>query len=202
MRGAVRYGSAEKAGLYSLPVYIFGKTGTATELNGFRTHGWFIGFASRPADNTASDSEAAPEKISLAVLVFLTRGHGFEAAQVARPIFDEFARASSRQQSDEETRASEEGVTISETRGNGNPGNGQDFSEPPRPRSSPSIVRVHMVRENITRAVAFEDYVRGVVAAEGSMETEPEALKALAVAVRVGRLLGMRDEEIQAFLQT
>jgi stage II sporulation protein D len=184
MRGAVRYGSAEKAGLYSLPVYIFGKTGTATELNGFRTHGWFIGFASRPADNTASDSEAAPEKINLAVLVFLTRGHGFEAAQVARPIFDEFARASSRQQSDEETAAREEGVTNSETRGNGKPGKGQDFSELPRPRSAPSMVRVHMVRENITRAVAFEDYVRGVVAAEGSMETEPEALKALAVAIR------------------
>ena len=184
MRGAVRYGSAEKAGLYSLPVYIFGKTGTATELNGFRTHGWFIGFASRPADNTASDSEAAPQKINLAVLVFLRRGHGFEAAQVARPIFDEFARASSRQQSDEETRAREAGVTNSGTGGNGKPGNGQDSSEPSRPRSSPSIVRVHMVRENITRAVAFEDYVRGVVAAEGSMETEPEALKALAVAIR------------------
>jgi SpoIID/LytB domain protein len=40
------------------------------------------------------------------------------------------------------------------------------------------------VRENITRTVKFEDYVRGVVAAEGSMETEPDALKALAIAVR------------------
>src|SRR6185369_17693791 len=48
----------------------------------------------------------------------------------------------------------------------------------------PSVVQVHLVRENVTQKVAFEDYVRGVVAAEGSMETEPEALKALAIAVR------------------
>src|SRR5439155_20876372 len=45
-------------------------------------------------------------------------------------------------------------------------------------------VTVHLVRENITRTVSLEDYVRGVVAAEGSMEREPEALKALAVASR------------------
>ena len=47
MRGAVRYGTAETAGLYKLPTYIFGKTGTATQLDGFRSQGWFIGFASR-----------------------------------------------------------------------------------------------------------------------------------------------------------
>ena len=46
MRGAVRYGTAESAGLYSLPAYVFGKTGTATEIDGFRTQGWFVGFAS------------------------------------------------------------------------------------------------------------------------------------------------------------
>ena len=44
MRGAVRYGTAETASLYSLPVYIFGKTGTATQINGFRSQGWFVGF--------------------------------------------------------------------------------------------------------------------------------------------------------------
>src|SRR6185503_8060752 len=90
MRGAVRYGSAEKAKLYSLPLYVFGKTGTATELNGFRTHGWFVGIASPPAA-TSSDSEAAADKVRLAVLVLLTKGHGFEAAGVARPILNEFA---------------------------------------------------------------------------------------------------------------
>jgi len=91
MRGAVRYGSAEKANLYSLPGYIFGKTGTATEINGFRTHGWFIGIASQAAGNGAAESEAAADKVNLVVLVFLNRGHGFEAAEVARPIFAEFA---------------------------------------------------------------------------------------------------------------
>ncbi|MGH9871387.1 MAG: SpoIID/LytB domain-containing protein [Pyrinomonadaceae bacterium] len=160
MRGAVRYGSAEKAKLYSLPVYTFGKTGTATELNGFRTHGWFIGLASEPIE-TSSDSEAAPDKVRLAVLVLLTKGHGFEAATVARPILDEFAVEISRPESE-----------ISNLR-----------SEIPDLKSQ-SSVKVHLVRENITRAVAFEDYVRGVVAAEGSMETEPDALKALAIAVR------------------
>src|SRR5256714_10480332 len=42
MRGAVRYGTAETASLYSLPAYIFGKTGTATQINGFRSQGWFV----------------------------------------------------------------------------------------------------------------------------------------------------------------
>src|SRR5258705_1715211 len=77
MRGAVRYGSAEKANLYSLPAYIFGKTGTATEIDGFRTHGWFVGIASQLAGRGATDSEAAPDKVNLVVLVFLNRGHGF-----------------------------------------------------------------------------------------------------------------------------
>src|SRR6267142_7040545 len=46
MRGAVRYGTAETASLYSLPIYVFGKTGTATEINGYRTQGGVVGFAS------------------------------------------------------------------------------------------------------------------------------------------------------------
>src|SRR6185437_10373134 len=57
----------------------------------------------------------------------------------------------------------------------------------PRSQSSDlrsQTIKVHLVRENTTRTVKFEDYVRGVVAAEGSMETEPDALKALAIAVR------------------
>ena len=38
--------------------------------------------------------------------------------------------------------------------------------------------------ENVTQEQSLEDYVLGVMRAEGSMETEPEALKALAIAVR------------------
>jgi len=45
-------------------------------------------------------------------------------------------------------------------------------------------VRVRLPREDATRALDLEDYVFGVLAAEGSVETEPEALKALAVAAR------------------
>ncbi len=139
MRGAVRYGSAEKANLYSLPLYVFGKTGTATELNGFRTHGWFVGFASRTSEKQASDSDAAPENVDLAVIVFLAKGHGFEAAQVARSVFEEYA-------------------------------------------TEVSNFRSELPPENPVAVI--EDYVRGVVAAEGSLEKEPEALKALAIAVR------------------
>ncbi|MEP6818330.1 MAG: SpoIID/LytB domain-containing protein [bacterium] len=181
MRGAVRYGSAEKANLYSLPVYIFGKTGTATEIDGFRTHGWFVGIASQPAGKGTTDSEAAADNVNLVVLVFLNRGHGFEAAEVARPIFDAFASEISN--SEILNLKSEIGPAVVAT--------GQS-AQPPQASSShisnlrsqtPSI-KVHLVRENITRTVALEDYVRGVVAAEGSMETEPEALRALAIAVR------------------
>jgi stage II sporulation protein D len=174
MRGAVRYGSAEKANLYSLPAFVFGKTGTATEINGFRTHGWFVGFSSPPTDTENPDSEATPEKINLAVLVFLTKGHGFEAAQLARPIFAEYGRVGeTRERGDADTRARAEEATSS--------GDSPRLTNPAPSRQS---VRVRLVRENITRTVAFEDYVRGVVAAEGSMEKEPEALKALAIAVR------------------
>ena len=181
MRGAVRYGSAEKATLYSLPVYIFGKTGTATELNGFRTHGWFVGIASQ-ATEAASDSEAAPDKVKLAVLVLLTRGHGFEAAKVARPIFDEFA---SSEISDLRSETSDVNPVVPNLK-----------SETPKPASQISdlrsqTIKVHLVHENITRTVGFEDYVRGVVAAEGSMETEPDALKALAIAVRTYALINL-----------
>jgi len=168
MRGAVRYGSAEKANLYSLPVYIFGKTGTATELNGFRTHGWFVGIASQGTEG-ATDSEAAPDKIKLVVLVLLAKSHGFEAASVARPIFDEFASESSNLNPEIPNLKSQ----ISNFK-----------SEIPNPKSQTPTIKVHLMRENITRTVKFEDYVRGVVAAEGSMETEPDALKALAIAVR------------------
>ena len=163
MRGAVRYGSAEKANLYSLPVYVFGKTGTATEIDGFRTHGWFVGMASQSADEGTSESEGAPDKVNLAVLVFLARGHGFEAAQVARPILNEFASVPT-------------APIVSQI--------SNLKSQVSDPKVQAPAIKVHLVRENVNSTVAFEDYVRGVVAAEGSMETEPEALRALAVAVR------------------
>jgi len=177
MRGAVRYGTAETASLYSLPIYVFGKTGTATEINGYRTQGWFVGFASHLNEDAKDESEFAPERVKLAVLVFLAKAHGSEAAEVARPIFDDYARTIERYGDGETTRIAE-----TQRRGDAETRRNEDGS--PRLPLSASLVRVHLVRENITRTMPLEDYVRGVVAAEGSVESEPEALKALAVASR------------------
>ncbi len=177
MRGAVRYGSAEKANLYSLPLYVFGKTGTATELNGFRTHGWFAGFAAVAQENSNTNADA-PQNIKLAVLVFLARGHGFEAAQVSRSVFAEFARSA------------DESSTVEPQAKSG--GNLKPIeSNVAGPQQEPGFVRVQLGNTKTPRRIAFEDYVRGVVAAEGSLETEPEALKALAIAVRTFAIKNM-----------
>ena len=90
MAGAVRFGTARSAKLDSLPLTIIGKTGTANPPKGFRTNGWFIGFAAPFASNR--DIEAA--EINLAVLVLLPRAHGAQAAELARPIFAAYANAS------------------------------------------------------------------------------------------------------------
>jgi stage II sporulation protein D len=189
MRGAVRYGTAETAKLYSLPTYVFGKTGTATEINGYRSQGWFVGFASRLNEHGEDESELAPDKVKLAVLIFVAKAHGSEAAELSRPIFEEYARAEAEQNEAEghgDTRTRERGE-VAETQ---NDALARDSSPrlpiPASPRLplSASLVTVHLVRENITRTILLEDYVRGVVAAEGSLEHEPEALKALAIASR------------------
>ena len=82
MRGAVTFGTAEKADLDSLPVYIVGKTGTSTQLGGFRTQGWFAGLAFKP------DAPPEPEDAQLLVVVYLKNAHGSDAAKLARPIFE------------------------------------------------------------------------------------------------------------------
>jgi stage II sporulation protein D len=175
MRGAVRYGTAESAKLYSLPIHVFGKTGTANEIDGYRSQGWFVGFVSS-FDEGAGDTDAfAPAKVKLAVLIFLARGHGSDAAELALPIFEEYSRVVMEGQD-----------TFAMA------GDGEDTREAPSlrvpasrlPIVSASTVRVHLVSENVTRTMPLEDYVRGVVAVEGSLEREPEALKALAVASR------------------
>lgn len=182
MRGAVRYGTAETAGLYKLPSYIFGKTGTATQVNGFRSQGWFVGFASDADSSGPEDAQTSPERVRLAVLVFLTKAHGSEAAEVARPIFDEFTR------SQVETRR----IDDAEKRG---------ISSAPSlpiaasPRFAVSSVRVNLVRENITQTISLEDYIRSVVAAEGGTETQLEALKALAIASRTYALKNVGRHE-------
>jgi cell division protein FtsI/penicillin-binding protein 2 len=100
MRGAVAYGTAERAHLYRLPFYVFGKTGTATSADRLHTQGWFVGFA-------ADDGQAqgvAPESARLVVLVFLKNTHGEECAESARPVFEAFAAARSKARPDASAR--------------------------------------------------------------------------------------------------
>jgi stage II sporulation protein D len=166
MRGAVRYGTAETAHLYSLPIQVFGKTGTATELNGYRSQGWFVGFAARA--NAAREIELPPASVNLAVLVFLGKGHGSDAAEVAQPIFAEYSRLTAAEAETPAGGVAELRQTVATN----------------EKRGTAREVRVHLANENTTQSLPMEDYVRAVVATEGSMEQEPEALKALAVAAR------------------
>lgn len=168
MRGAIRFGTAEPAHLYSLPKYIFGKTGTSDQQNGFRTQGWFVSFAADDA------SPASPTNVNLAVLIFLDRAHGSEAAELARPIYEEYART------DVAPVVAEQVVRQQE-------------------RAGSNTVRVHTVTSNSTETMSLEDYVRNVVATEGSTETEPEALKALAIAARTYALQNLRRHEHEGY---
>jgi stage II sporulation protein D len=152
MRGAVRFGTAEKADLDSLPAYIVGKTGTSRPLQGFRFNGWFVGLSFAP--NTNAD----PPNGQLGVVVFLKNAHGSEAADLARPIFE---AASS----------------------NNKPVNS--------PRDT-TLVSVRQVSENVTQRMPLEHYIERVVATEGSVEDQPEALKALAIAARTFALKNLK----------
>jgi SpoIID/LytB domain protein len=160
MAGAVRYGTARNAHLDLLPLYIMGKTGTSVPPKGFRSNGWFVGFAA----DSQPQREPKPEEIDLAVLVLLDRSHGSEAAAVSKSIFQAYAGA--------RPRNSRTGTASASTRENS------------VTRNPTSEIKVHLVTENVTQELSLEDYVLGVMRAEGSMETEPEALKALAIAVR------------------
>jgi len=168
MSGAIRYGTARSAKLDSLPLTILGKTGTAIPPKGFRTNGWFVGFAG-PANATR---ELQTAEVQLAVIVFLPHAHGAQAAQISRPIFEVYANEIGHRDTGTQ-RSSNEGAA--EQIGN---------SASPHLPVSPSPIRVHLVTENVTRELALEDYVLGVMRAEGTMETEPEALKALAISIR------------------
>jgi SpoIID/LytB domain protein len=173
MRGAVAYGTAARAGLATLPVYVFGKTGTSTPQDGWRAQGWFVGFAAgtaRPGGDSAPDAEQpAPEDVRLTVLVFLKRSRGSEAAEVARPVFEAYARTlAPDDKRPARLSAEDEGARLSSSDGD----------------EGGAAVRVRLTRGDATLTLGLEDYVFGVIAAEGSVETEVESLKALAVVVR------------------
>ncbi|HEY0406449.1 MAG TPA: SpoIID/LytB domain-containing protein, partial [Pyrinomonadaceae bacterium] len=197
MRGAVTYGTALRSGLNNLPLYIFGKTGTATAGDGPQTQGWFVGFASE--QSSGATQSVSPDSAKLAVLVFLSEGHGAQCAEAARSIFAAFARPPDegravKPANDTETRETETRAGEIETRAQDE--SSQDESLPvvvPAPSSSSETqVSVHLVGEDRTVSVSFEDYVLGVLAVEGAIEEEPEALKALAVAVRTYALRNLK----------
>ncbi len=168
MRGAVRFGTAEKSGLAGLPGYVVGKTGTSTPLRGFRSQGWFVGFSFAPG------KPPEPQNLQLAVVVYLKKAHGAEAAQVAAPLLRE---------------------SMPET---------QPIAvQNPSPVQQQKVTVRHHA-DNVTRELSLDDYVAHVVAVEGSTENEPEALKALAIAVRTFALknLGRHKDDGYDFCNT
>ncbi len=195
MRGAVAYGTASSAGLATLPVYVFGKTGTSTPQDGWRSQGWFAGFAAagdefdegaahgRQDFASAAAREVSPESVRLAVVVLLKRSSGAEAATVARPVFEAYARTLGRAGKTERL-AGRAGESTS-----GSDGRGAALSSS---NAEGATVRVRLTRDDATLPLALEDYVFGVLAAEGSVETEPEALKALAVVARTYAVSNLR----------
>jgi SpoIID/LytB domain protein len=174
MRGAVAYGTAARAGLATLPVYVFGKTGTSTPQGGWRAQGWFVGLAA-PGE-VGGVRDVPKEEVRLVVLVLLKRSRGSEAAEAARLVFEAYARTLGAGESDVQgTRLS------SAAEGEGAPVEDDGRS-----------LRVRLSRGDATLRLQLEDYVFGVLAAEGSVETEAEALKALAVAARTYAVRNLR----------
>jgi SpoIID/LytB domain protein len=177
-RGAVEYGTAEKAGLSDLPLFIFGKTGTSTDSNGFRRQGWFVALAAdSPGAQASSDmGSVSPESLRLAVLVFARRSHGSDCADVARKVFDAYVKFEDR------------GSRI-ET---GSHSASTDVQSPDRQSGivNRQSIKVRLLREGRTDTIPLEDYVLGVLSMEASTEDELEALKAQAV---VSRTFALRN---------
>ncbi len=191
MRGAVRYGTAERAKLHALPLYVLGKTGTATPAGGFRTHGWFVGVASR-----LDESPTVPENTLLAVVVFLKRAHGADAADLARPIFEAYLQAT--RQGERETGRRGEGEMVRQGELDTDPSASASFAASPHlpvshsPRLLPPSPHLPVSVSSSSLTMLLENYILGVVAAEGSTEMEAEALKALAVASRTYAVKNLR----------
>jgi stage II sporulation protein D len=227
MRGAVRYGTAEHARLDDLPLRIFGKTGTATEIGGFRTHGWFIGFASDPrptrdatpaqvSDQTRDDAspdqtqgdasfdqtrddqssdltgdglsaqndQPAPAEVRLAVLVFLRRAQGRGCAEIARPIFAEYARLSNDAGEEASGQIDHNSASDDAPSATTNDSRASDDARRDTSPGDATQVRVRLARDGATVSMSLGDYLFGVLAAEASTEDEFAAIKSLAVVSR------------------
>ncbi|MGH9941526.1 MAG: SpoIID/LytB domain-containing protein, partial [Pyrinomonadaceae bacterium] len=202
MREAVERGTASAVGFASLPFRVVGKTGTATEVGDFRTHGWFVGLAlegDQVEDKLATGRRGAgiePPAARLSVLVFLRRGTGAESAQIARQVFAVYARSASASQSGEPTGAASDDVLyapplIDAARAP------RDVS--PRQVAHVSVVRVRLTRAGVTKTLSLEDYLFGALAAEASTEDEFAALKAQAVTSRTYALDNLRRHAREGF---
>jgi SpoIID/LytB domain protein len=184
MRGAVVYGTAEKAGLTSLPIFVFGKTGTSTASNGFRRQGWFVSFAA----DAASSAEATPDKLELAVLVFIKRSHGSDAAAVSKRIFEEYAK----QRGGEKPAREGDGDT-------GRRGDEERRGDAATGRRGEPNVRVKLLSEGRVVTLPLEDYVLGVLSVEAAVEDETEALKAQAIVSRTFTLKNIGRHSSEGF---
>ena len=211
MRGAVEEGTATRASLDSLPLHVFGKTGTATQVGDYRTHGWFVGLAADAASPLGDQQSAdviQPQDVRLAVLVFLRRGTGAESAGLARQVFAELARGEGERRHQQQ--GSHARTAIDESAANGG-SNIRDeaatspaFVAPPRGVMPGQVARVKMVRVRLTRGgwvktLGLEDYLFGVLAAEASTEGELAALKTQAVVSRTFALNNLRRHASENF---
>lgn len=168
LRDAVAKGTAAPAGFADLPLRVIGKTGTSTDSNNFRTQGWFIGFASDRRRNMA------PSAQELGVLVFLRRAHGADSAAVARQVFEAYAQLRGPAPLSVAPMPEEREVA---------------------PLPAGQVIRVRSVGEKKDFALPLEEYVAGVVRAEGGAEVEFEALKAQAVISRTFALKNLRRHD-------
>ena len=182
-RGAVEYGTAAKAALNELPLFVFGKTGTSTDSNGFRRQGWFVALAA----DAGLPGAVSPESLRLAVLVFARRSHGSECAEVARKVLDAYVKFDDRGSK----------VEDNATRFPSADPQSQKSQNPQSTIRNPQSLRVRLLREEKTETVSLEDYVLGVLSMEASTEDELEALKAQAVVSRTFALknLGRHSSE-------
>ena len=217
MLGAVVYGSAARAGLNMQSLGIFGKTGTATARDDYRSHGWFIGFA---ADENAltnternKESEAGtdnevdvktdveqtvrPAAMRLGVLVFLKRGQGVLSAEAARHVFEEYARTHVRRENAPTLTTHDSPVKANALPASSLPQSPGASST--SMASTSTSVRVRLAREGVTLALPFEDYVFGVLAAEASTEEESEALEAQAIVSRTYALKNLRRHQSEGY---
>ena len=115
--------------------------------------------------NTKNVKTVTPEELNLGVIVFLKRSHGSEAAKVAGEFYRQLIFSDSQKIA---TKTAQSQI------------------------QNPQSINVHLVRENTTISVDLEDYIRGVLAAESSVETELEALKAQAIVSRTFALKNLK----------